>query len=229
VHIILDIHEMVVKNVKTDYSVGAPIRLVWEGLPSNVPQLAKIAPALTRLKERHAVELHVVTDPARERLKGLLGEVDTLRFLQQHFDRFTFHEWDERTCSTIVSACDIALIPIDLTDPFVRGKPENKLLLLWRMGMPAIVAGTPAYKRAMAQVGTPQLACASNDQWLEAFDYLFASEEARREAATRGRIHAQTHHGPPMVLSRWDAMFASLGYDFAVDRQAREPDAASPR
>jgi glycosyltransferase involved in cell wall biosynthesis len=225
VHIILDIHEMVVKNVKTDYSVGAPIRLVWEGLPSNLPQLAKIAPALTRLKERHTFELHVVTDPARERLKGLLGEVDTLRFLQQHFDRFTFHEWDEGTCSTIVSACDIALIPIDLTDPFVRGKPENKLLLLWRMGMPAIVAGTPAYKRAMAQVGTPQLACASNDQWVDAFEYLFASEEARREAANRGRIHAETHHGPHMVLSRWDAMFASLGYDFADNRQAREPDA----
>jgi hypothetical protein len=75
----------------------------------------------------------------------------------------------------------------------------------------------------MAHVGTSQLACASNDQWLAAFEYLLSSEEARRDAAGRGQIYAQTHHGPPMVLARWDAMFASLGYDFADDRQAREP------
>jgi len=223
VHIVLDIHEMVVKNVKTDYSVGDSIRFVWEGLPSNLPQLAQIAPALARFGERHPFELHVVTDSAREKLKGLLGEVDSRRFLQQHFEKFIFHEWDEQTCSAIVSGCDVALIPIDLTDPFVRGKPENKLLLLWRMGMPVIAAGTPAYKRAMAQVGTPQLACVADGQWAAAFEYLLASEAARRDAAARGRIHAQTYHGPPMVLSRWDAVFSSLGYEFAAGRQAREP------
>lgn len=214
VHIILDIHDMVVKDVKADYSVVDPIRLVWEGLPSNLPQLTQIVPILNELGEKHAFELHVVTDSARERLKGLLGEVDTRQYLERHFSRFVFHEWDERSCSKIVSACDIALIPIDLADPFVRGKPENKLLLLWRMGMPVIAAGTPAYQRAMAAVGTPQLACTSNDQWLAAFKYLFSSDEARREAASNGRLHAQTHHGPPMVLSRWDAMFTSLGFEF---------------
>jgi glycosyltransferase involved in cell wall biosynthesis len=223
VHIILDIHESVVKDVKTDYSVVDPIRLVWEGLPSNLPQLAQIVPVLAELGEKYPVELHVVTDPARERLKGLLGEVDTRRYLEKQFTKFVFHEWDERACSKIISTCDIALIPIDLADPFVRGKPENKLLLLWRMGMPVIAAATPVYKRAMAQVGTPQLACTSNDEWLSAFEYLFVSDEARKNAASRGRIHAQTYHGPPMVLSRWDALFASLGYDFADHGQARVP------
>lgn len=215
VHIVLDVHEMVVKNIKIDYSVSDPVRLVWEGLPSNLPQLAKVAPVLAQLSKQCLVELHVVTDPARERLKGLLGEVDTRRFLGRHFDKFVYHEWDEGTCSTIVSECDIALIPIDLTDPFVRGKPENKLLLLWRMGLPVIASGTPAYKRAMAQVGTPQLACVSNDQWLAAFKYLLRSEEVRRHAGTCGRRHAQTDHAPNMVLSRWDAVFSSLGFDLA--------------
>ena len=218
VHIILDIHEMVAKDVKTDYSVVDPIRLVWEGLPSNLPQLTQIVPVLNELGEKHAFELHVVTDSARERLKGLLGEVDTRQYLEQHFSRFVFHEWDERTCSKIVSKCDIALIPIDLADPFVRGKPENKLLLLWRMGMPVIAAGTPAYQRAMAAVGTPQLACVSNDQWRTAFEYLFSSPEARREAANRGRVHAQTCHGPDMVLSRWDRLFIGMGFNFFAGR-----------
>jgi hypothetical protein len=222
VHIILDIHEMVVKDVKTDYSVADPIRLVWEGLPSNLPQLAQIAPVLNELGGKHAFELHVVTDSARERLKGLLGEVDTRQYLEQQFSRFVFHEWDERTCSKIVSKCDIALIPIDLADPFVRGKPENKLLLLWRMGMPVIAAGTPAYQRAMAAVGTPQLACVSNEQWRTAFEYLFSSPEARRDAAGRGRARAQTCHGRDMVLSRWDRLFIGMGFNFSPDKGAHD-------
>lgn len=222
VHIILDIHEMVVKDVKTDYSVVDPIRLVWEGLPSNLPQLTQIVPVLAELGEKHPVELHVVTDPARERLKGLLGEVNSRQYLERHFSKFVFHEWDERTCSTIVSGCDIALIPIDLSDTFVRGKPENKLLLLWRMGMPVIAAGTPAYQRAMARVGTPQLACVSTEQWRAAFEYLFSSETARREAATRGQVHAQTCHGPDMVLARWDGVFSSLGLNFHAANEAED-------
>ena len=214
VHVVLDVHEMVIRDVKTDYSIADPIRVVWEGLPSNLPQLTQIAPVLKELGERHRLELHVVTDPARERLKGLLGEVDTRQYLAHHFSQSVFHEWDERTCSRLVSSCDIALIPIDLADPFVRGKPENKLLLLWRMGMPVIAAGTPAYRRAMTKVGTPQLACVSADEWRAAFEYLISSETVRREAATRGQVHAQTYHGPEMVLARWDQVFSSLGLNF---------------
>jgi len=219
-HIILDLHSTAVKNVKTDYSAAEPFRMVWEGLPSNLPQLAQIAPVVRSVLRERPCELHVVTDPRRSRLQGLLGQIDTEKFLARHFSNAVFHAWHEETCAEIITSCDLALIPIDLGDAFVRGKPENKLLLLWRMGMPAIVAATPAYRRAMATVGTPEFACATEGEWLAAIARLSADEAARRDVAARGRGYAETVHGSEAVLSRWDRLFASLGYSFARYAQA---------
>ena len=81
VHIILDDHSTVVRNVKQIYAAARPFRLAWEGLPSNLPQLAEIAPVIRPLLRDRAVELHVVTDPTRDRLKGLLGQIDTQKVL----------------------------------------------------------------------------------------------------------------------------------------------------
>lgn len=214
VHIILDVHSMVVKKIKDNYSASTPFRLVWEGLPSNLAQLAEIGPVLRSLSKDRTFELHVVTDARRARLKGMFGNIDSRKFLAGHFSNVVFHEWHEQTCADIITSCDLALIPIDLEDPFVRGKPENKLLLLWRMGMPVVVAATPAYLRAMADVGTPQLACATESQWLSTFGEMLSDESVRRNAALRGREHAENAHGPGAVLSRWDALFASLGFSF---------------
>ncbi len=214
VHIILDMHSMVVKNVKNAYAAGRALRLVWEGLPSNLSQLAKIAPAIRTLLKERSVELHVVTDPTRSRLKGVLGPIDTREFLARHFTNAVFHAWHEQTCSEIITSCDLALIPIDLDNPFVSGKPENKLLLLWRMAMPVVVSATPAYQRAMASAGTPELACATDTEWLLTLDRMSSDEDARRDAAARGHAYAESAHGTEVVLSRWDRLFNSVGYSF---------------
>jgi hypothetical protein len=153
----------------------------------------------------------------------MLGEIDTRKFLTRHFDSAVFHEWHEETCSNIIASCDLALIPIDLSDPFVRGKPENKLLLLWRMGMPVVVSATPAYRRAMADVGTPKLACASEHDWLETFNRMLTDEEMRHDAAVRGRQHAEMVQGPDAVLARWDDLFESLGFSFGSPSQEIGP------
>jgi hypothetical protein len=196
------------------YSAGAPLRMVWEGLPSNLSQLAQFGPVMRSLIKERSVELHVVTDPMRNRLKGVFGRADTRKFLSRHFGSAVFHVWHEQTCSEIITSCDLAMIPINLGDPFVGGKPENKLLLLWRMGMPVIASATPTYRRAMADAGTPELACTNDAEWLSAIERMSADEAARRDAATRGRAHAETVHGSEEILSRWDRLFNSVGYAF---------------
>ena len=214
VHIVLDIHSKVVTEIKTQYSAGRPFRLAWEGLPSNLTQLATVAPVLRRLSKQQDFELHVISDPGRSRNPYGLGFFDSQRFLARHFDRVHFHAWKEDSCSRILSSCDLAIVPIDLNDRFVTGKPENKLLLLWRIGLPVVAAATPAYRRAMQEVGTPEFACDSDTQWIEALEKMMASELIRKEAATCGRLYAESEHGAAATIARWDAMFKSLGLSF---------------
>jgi hypothetical protein len=225
VHVILDFQAMVVGEAKSDYAAHSPFRLGWEGLPSNLTQLVQIAPVLGAMVSRDVI-LHVVTDSVRARLNGILGTVDSREFLSRHFSEYVFHDWDEATCSGIVTSCDLAVIPIDLDDPLVRGKSVNKLILLWRMGLPVVAAATPAYREAMTEVGTPELACVNNAEWISAIERMMSDEDIRRDSAERGRKYAETVYGSDAILARWDSMFASIGFSFDTQSDQAAAQAA---
>lgn len=214
VHIVLDIHTSVVQHTKRDYSAHRPFRLVWEGLPHTLDSLFQIQPALQTLHERHGVELHLVTDLEFRRYMGLFGKTDTLSVVRKLLPGVRLHPWREKDCADIICDCDAALIPIRLDDPFAAGKPENKLLLLWRMGMPVLVSATPAYARAMAASGVHGT-CAGQDEWLQAIERLIGDQAARQEAGLRGRVYAEDTAGESQLLARWDQVFSSIGFEFA--------------
>jgi glycosyltransferase involved in cell wall biosynthesis len=215
VHVVLDVHASVVRNVKEDYCCGEPFNLVWEGLPSNITQLKQIRDVLQNINKRRPLVLNIVTDPDQPRLLGRFGRVQSLDLARKVFDAVRFHAWDEPTCSEVIRSCDLAVIPIDLSDPFVTGKPENKLLLLWRMGMPVVTSATPAYLRAMRDAGLEGLACRDQEEWMAAIERMIGDESLRHEAGVRGRIFAETHYSEEALLARWDAVFDSLGFSFA--------------
>lgn len=216
VHIVLDIHSSVVHKVKENYQCGEPFNLLWEGLPSNIPQLKQIRDVLRDINKRHPLVLHIVTDPDQPRLLGNFGRVKSLDLARTVFDSVQLHPWDETTCSEFIRNCDLAVIPIDLADPFVTGKPENKLLLLWRMGMPVVTSATPAYMRALRDTGLESLACRDQREWENALERIIGDESLRREAGMRGRELAETRFGKEVMLAHWDAVFASLGFHFGA-------------
>jgi len=214
-HIVLDVHSSVVHSVKENYSCSEPFNLVWEGLPSNLSQLRQIRDVLREIHGRSPLVLNIVTDPDQPRLLGRFGRVQSFDLAREIFDSVRFHTWDEATCSSVIQSCDLAVIPIDLTDPFVVGKPENKLLLLWRMGMPVVTSATPAYQRAMRDAGMEKLACCSQDDWRTALESMIGDESLRRDAGMRGKKFTEVEYSKEATLARWDAVFASLGFDFA--------------
>jgi hypothetical protein len=211
VHIALDFHSSVTNRYKTDYRCHSPIRIVWEGLGVNVPQLAVIREALKSLAASNEIVLVLVTDLISYRWMNRLGRVNTNDVARRIFEPVSIHPWTEETCADLICECDIGVIPLDLSNKFIAGKPENKLLLLWRMGMPVIASATPAYMRAMKAAGTPELACARADDWVVAFSNLIADEQARRRAGMSGRALANNAWSEDALLGRWDNAMASIG------------------
>lgn len=219
VRIILDAHGSVTRTVKRDYAAGQPFRLVWEGLPQTMGSLALIRPVLERLREKFPIELHLVTDVEYYRFLGRFWKSSTLEAARRILPDVRLHEWKEESCADIICTCDLALIPLALTDPFAAGKPENKLLLFWRMGMPVVTSATPAYVRAMRGAGL-DLACGGHAQWLGTLERLIGDEAARRDAGCRGKSYADQEYSADGLLARWDALFDSLG--FSVGPQSLE-------
>lgn len=209
VHEILDWQQHLVRETKTDYATGEVFNLVWEGLPDNLGAFRELRGALAQVRREQPVAMHLVTDLEFRRYAGRFRRVPTEAIAAELFDDFQLHEWNEQALSATISACDLALIPLSLADPLAAGKPENKLLLFWRLGVPALCSATPAYVRAVEASGSGA-ACRSTDDWVAQLRRFMSDEEARREAGRRGREFAERHHGEAQLLARWDRLMESV-------------------
>lgn len=170
---------------------------------------------LRDIHKRRPLVLNIVTDPDQPRLLGGFGRVQSLDLVREVFDSVCFHTWDEATCANIIIGCDLAIIPIDLSDPFMTGKPENKLLLFWRMGIPVVTSATPTYERTIRNAGLDgRFVCRNQEEWILAIERMMDDEPLRREVGMCGRRFAEAHYGEDTLLARWDAVFNSLGFSF---------------
>jgi hypothetical protein len=208
-HCILDVHEVAVGARKTSYAASDPFRLVWEGLPENVRTFSAVAPVLEALARRRRLTLDVVTGPTHYRWMRRFARRDTLRTLQRIVRiPIRLHPWSEEALGAVATAADLAVIPLPLDQAFDFSKPENKLVLFWKLRVPTVTSATPAYLRVMAAAGVA-MACRTAEEWEAMLEKYMADEAARREAAERGRAWAVREHGEEMTLRRWDAAVAA--------------------
>ena len=214
VHIILDAHMGVARMVKTDFTGSRPFRVVWGGLPQNIGSLKLLSAILDRLRVEYPVEVHIVTDPSYDnRYLGKYGKISTLDVARKILPSVRFHEWKEVDCADIICSCDLAVIPLNLNDTFSAGKPENKLLLLWRMAMPVVTSATPAYVRAMHAAGMNYTAKNEAD-WLAMLESLICDAVAREQAGLKGKAYVESEFSEATFLAQWDAVFESLGWPY---------------
>jgi hypothetical protein len=226
VHVILDFQTDAVRHIKQDYRAGETFHFVWEGLPHNLRFLSQIKDVLRAIQKKRRIALHVVAAPRYAKyLDGRLGMISqgrTAETLRQIFQPSYAYAWSEQTCSAICTSCDLAIIPVPLDNAFHAGRPENKLLLFWRMGMPTVVSATEAYTRTMEQCGL-DMACRTAEDWQSMLERYMADERARREAGERGRAFAESTYGEERLLGQWDAVFESvLGKGIRGDGRHRQ-------
>jgi glycosyltransferase involved in cell wall biosynthesis len=211
VHIVLDAHTEIDVPPKSDYVAGRPFNLVWEGLGTNVATLKEIAPLLRNVNSATPIALHIVTDPVFYRWGGVFGRVaahDLLRRIVP-LERVFVYAWNAATVGSILRACDLAVIPLPLNDRLRAGKPENKLLIMWRIGLPALVSASPAYARVMQACGLDG-ACADMNDWQQKLESYIADQEKRQSAGERGRAFAEDRYGEKAIVKAWDNVFNSL-------------------
>ncbi len=210
VHIILDIKSMYTQ-VKKDYAVGEVFNLVWEGMAQSIHSFHQIRDVLARLKKKRPIALHMVTALEYGEYLGKFPMRHTTDYIRKlfEFEDIFLYQWHHKLCSHIISACDMALIPIRHNDPFDWGKPEDKLLIFWLMGLPTIVTATPAHSRAMEAAGL-KMACQSENDWAETIEHYMEDQSAREEAGKKGRAYAAEFNSDEKILKQWDHLFESI-------------------
>ena len=209
-HIILDSKHMF-KRVKRSYAIHKEINIVWEGLPYNIKSFSVIKNALSVLNKRYKVNLHLITSIEYGKYMGEYIKKQTINDVRKMFDvnAIYLYEWNIHTCSEIAGACDLAVIPMNKDDPMDWGKPENKLLNFWLMGLPTITSATPAHMRAMAKAEL-SMTCSSEEQWIELLEYYIKNLNDRELAANKGFAFASSVCNEKVIVSQYDDVMNSV-------------------
>jgi len=209
VNIILDYFTDDIRCIKHDYRHGCPINIVWEGLPENVEAISQIKNVLRDLSKQHAIKLHIISDIEYWKYLNKVGKRYTLNTARKIYNNVSVHNWNEDTFSKIATGCDIAIIPLDLNNPLMRGKPENKLVLFWKMGIPTIVTGTPAYVRAMKNCGLDTW-CNGYDEWYKKLDRYIKNVDKRRQEGIKVRQFAEKNYSDNRYHNQWEQVLKSI-------------------
>lgn len=85
-------------------------------------------------------------------------------------------------------------------DALGNRKDNNRLIMAMSLGMPVITSQTQAYVETLKDVGFPELACSSSDDFLKLFDEL-AIRERRLEVGARFYEYAWENYSPGRIVN----------------------------
>lgn len=207
VYVSLDFFSEDINHHKNDYTVGNKIKLVWEGQAYTVKNLLKLNDVFKLISDK--IELHIITDPVIRNPLGFF-HLPTNDFLKKLNCNFYLHNWELQSFSKIIAEADLAIIPMDMSDKLILNKPENKLLLLWQIGIPVLTSATPAYKKVMDDANLENY-CFSNQDWLEKLEkFLNSSQQERVEHVKKANLYIANHHQKEQLIANWEKIFLSV-------------------
>ena len=210
VHIILDWHGDDADRVKTLHEMRQPQSIMWEGLPYTLGALTELAEAVRAIRRHQRLRLDLVTDAEFRQYAQRFGRRRSGEVAQRVIGDHVLHPWSPKALQAVAATADLAIVPVDRSSPFAMGKPENRLLLLWRMGQCVVATRTPASERAMRTAGAEAALCDGPDDWERTLRRLLADPEERAELARRGQEHALRVGDRDRLLGAWDTVFDSL-------------------
>jgi len=182
------------------------LHLLWEGFShGNKRVFYMLRDVLEKIKGLK-IHLHVITDQEYCSIGAKHFCKSTYAVLNKIFSnslvQFHLYDWSPVTFSSIATSCDIALIPIP-DDPIMYHKPENKLLLLWSLGVPVITSSTPSYSRVFSNIGENML-CKTKLEWTKKITELISTKYRREEYMSAAFVYLKEHCTDEVIMKSWE-------------------------
>ena len=223
VEVILDLKDTTVRSLhKKKYKqTSNTFQIVWEGLPQNAYLLKTVSSVLIKLSKKYKINVNIITDLKYKGYLNQFYEIQTYKQVDKIFKKnkiFTLHKWNLKNYYKIILKNDLAIIPTDLKDNFIAGKPENKLLLFWRLGLPVITSASNAYYRTMKNAKLTNY-CFDDDDWYSQIEKLILNEQKRKLIALRGKKYAEEKYSNERILKKWDNVYSKVLIDLKSSNQ----------
>lgn len=213
VHVILDSHdEFAISPFRTGKS-NSRRQILWEGMPATLGGLSQIQAPFSEIHKQTDFRINFVTDTKYFRLLGKYLYAPTSSLLKtklgQLYANSTITPWTLENLISTSAKSDLAIIPIVLTSPIQFLKPENRLLIMWRLGLPCLTSPSPAYRRVTAMANSDTI-CSSGEEWISKAMRLLNNESEAEAIVSRGQSYIREFHNTDLLLEKWDRTFESV-------------------
>lgn len=209
IHVILDAHFDLPLVPRSTPDPAAPPTIVWEGKVRSLGAFDVLADQLRTVSAATGARYVFVTDRSEPRLLGRFGSIDTEAELRRHVPGARVIAWTPQALARELSTASVGIIPVDVRSSIHRAKPENRLLLMWRAGLPTVTSGTPAYVRTMRAAGLHDY-CPTPQDWAGTLMTILNDPDRLRRNAELGGALVHRDHGLEQWLAAWDTVLTSV-------------------
>lgn len=213
-HAILDFHEeFPVLPFDRKISEKNFPSLMWEGLPFTAKGLLLLEKAFVEISKTHPIKLEMVTDLNYPLFLGKYFSRGTEKILGNIpkilGDTFTLTKWSLGSVVQTAQKSHLAVLPLDPAGTLNPLKAENRLLMMWRIGLPVLTSPSLAYTRVMKDTGLNGI-CSSPAEWSQKIQQMIEAPELREQSVERGQQYIRDTHSEKKVLEAWDVLFESV-------------------
>jgi hypothetical protein len=159
------------------------------------------------IANKNDVQFDFLTDQTYFKLLNKYFKRSTLELIKKDLgaisEKSRIISWSPENLFVAAQRARVAMIPIDLSIPMQRLKPENRLLIMWRMGLPCLTSPSEAYRRVANKAGV-NVACENSNEWLSEFQKILEDPHRGREQVLRGQNYLRENHNELILLKKWD-------------------------
>lgn len=187
--------------------------IFWEGMSVTIFHFKECLIELRKFLIKTKSTLHIVANPNHFRFGNRFFRKSTLKLIHEIFgtsqEFVIFHEWSVSKIKEVSQFCDFGVIPLLEEDSFGRFKPENKLLLFWRLGLPTLFSNSNAYNAISHELNLEHFSVAKGE-WARKLDWLSGDLANQSNELKRATTMLQQKHNKVNIEEQWLHAFSIL-------------------
>lgn len=173
--------------------------LMWEGQSSNITNLNVLKKVLNK---KRTLKLNVVTDEFYGFMNGRILKKNTKSFLQKNFINYSYFKWSQKNLINTAFHSQLGVIPIDKSKSIYASKPENKIVLMWLLGLPIIGTDIQSYLN-LEKRSNIKCTCSSIQEWEYTLEKYYSNPKLITDDAKQSYDYACKEYSSQKIFNQW--------------------------
>jgi hypothetical protein len=179
--------------------------LFWEGTTHTLRALEKMVNNV----HLNDVELNIVTDLKHPLVLGKYFKQDVAKRLTKSIGNSNFVSWSVENVVRSASRSSLAILPLEQSDNLQLFKPENRLLIMFRLGLPSLTSDIYSYRRVEKAIGS-QVVCRNYVDWLTTINSFKENLDLMEYQVSKGQEYLLETHTEEILFEKWDKVIGFL-------------------